>query len=471
MDTKRPISTKNSVSAALVGVLSASALFVGWFSASQLGEAAADRKLRPVARALVSNGSFEHGLRTWAGHRARLKVVRGGVAGRQAVRVSAPARGSSFSIYHWPVVATHANHLYTARAAVRGGTRPGRVCLLVREYARSKAVGSARECLTVGGAWNNVVVRYVASATGNRLAVSLYASGLDETRSFFADAIRLRETTTASRDVARNCRPRKKCPSSETAPSVTAPTTTTTTTSTTTPPASGTTTTAGPSTATLFETLPPGSTLRSGSECAGLVRRSVWEPRPMNATSNATRGAKLPQPTGWYHPSEWALTSRVDGNFTGTTDEIIQWAACKWGFSENLVRAIAVTESWWNHRDTKGDAGHSVGLLQIKCAYEGDPHRRAWPHCLDSTAFNVDYGLSYIRNAFEGNFSYWWPSDPAWQAVKGDIWLAVGAYYWPGNRQAMLDYAAKVRGHVEKAPWRSDPSFYNYYTQAGAWSL
>ena len=33
---------------------------------------------------------------------------------------------------------------------------------------------------------------------------------------------------------------------------------------------------------------------------------------------------------------------RITGNFTGTTDEIIQWAACKWGWSDNVVRAQAV---------------------------------------------------------------------------------------------------------------------------------
>ena len=45
--------------------------------------------------------------------------------------------------------------------------------------------------------------------------------------------------------------------------------------------------------------------------------------------------------------SLYSYVSRVDGNFTGTTDEILQWGACKWGFDEDLVRAIAATETWW----------------------------------------------------------------------------------------------------------------------------
>ena len=42
----------------------------------------------------------------------------------------------------------------------------------------------------------------------------------------------------------------------------------------------------------------------------------------------------------------------MDGQFTGTTDEIFQWAACKWGLPDNLVRAIAVRESTWYQYET-----------------------------------------------------------------------------------------------------------------------
>ena len=32
------------------------------------------------------------------------------------------------------------------------------------------------------------------------------------------------------------------------------------------------------------------------------------------------------------------IAARVTGNFTGTTDMILQWAACKWGIDEDIVR-------------------------------------------------------------------------------------------------------------------------------------
>ncbi len=42
------------------------------------------------------------------------------------------------------------------------------------------------------------------------------------------------------------------------------------------------------------------------------------------------------------------LTAHVTGGFSGTTDEILQWAAHKWGIPEDVIRAAAVTESNWN---------------------------------------------------------------------------------------------------------------------------
>ena len=68
--------------------------------------------------------------------------------------------------------------------------------------------------------------------------------------------------------------------------------------------------------------------------CAGCPRTG-----PTNATYNATRGTTA----NTAYP-------RVTGNFTGTTDEILQWAACKWGIDEDLVRAQVAIESWWDQR-------------------------------------------------------------------------------------------------------------------------
>jgi hypothetical protein len=100
------------------------------------------------------------------------------------------------------------------------------------------------------------------------------------------------------------------------------------------------------------------SSLPSDAECAAQVHYSTWEPRPENSQQNnstpapgamAASFSSRPRNEGGSYNSLWDtwLLHRVDGQFTGTTDQIFQWAACKWGLPDNLVRATAVEESTW----------------------------------------------------------------------------------------------------------------------------
>src|SRR5438874_6735071 len=105
------------------------------------------------------------------------------------------------------------------------------------------------------------------------------------------------------------------------------------------------------------------SSLPSDAQCAAQVRYSTWEPRPQNAQQNNTRpapgamaaafAARPRNQGGSYNPlwDSWLLR-RVDGQFTGTTDEIFQWAACKWGLPDDVLRAVAVRESTWYQYET-----------------------------------------------------------------------------------------------------------------------
>ena len=140
-----------------------------------------------------------------------------------------------------------------------------------------------------------------------------------------------------------------------------APTTTTTSTTTTTqaPP---TTTTAPPS--GRFDLLPPGAALPTSTQCASRVRRAPevrqvnQRPNQFGDIPNQTRGVA----GAWSDadPAKAPFTARVDGNFVGTTDEIIQWAACKWGVDEDYVRAQLVAESYWDQVNSLGDWGTSA---------------------------------------------------------------------------------------------------------------
>lgn len=237
----------------------------------------------------------------------------------------------------------------------------------------------------------------------------------------------------------------------------------------------------GPANAdTYFATLPPGSALPSGGTCAALVK-----PRPenkgVNLTYNATPGNQgiAPDffPIGSGDPrANTEIGVRVDGNFTGTTDEILQWAACKWGIDEDMVRAQAAIESWW-HQDALGDwtsdptrcaPGHglgvdgqpgfcpeSFGILQNRYPYE----QSAWPGIYDSTAFNADLTYAIWRACFEGY--EWWLNDveQGWPYSAGDAWGCFGRWYagrW--HTPAAETYIAHVQDYLTQRIWET-PNF------------
>src|SRR5205814_972758 len=113
--------------------------------------------------------------------------------------------------------------------------------------------------------------------------------------------------------------------------------------------ASATVTVSAPAAAAFFSTLPPGSALPSEAYCAGNVTSSLWEPRPDNNTANHTTGSNV-----GIRGMPSSINTRISGNFTGTTNQILQWSACKWGIDEDIVRAQAVEESNW-HQNAQGD--------------------------------------------------------------------------------------------------------------------
>lgn len=251
--------------------------------------------------------------------------------------------------------------------------------------------------------------------------------------------------------------------SSSTASSTTValPTTTVRTTSTT-------STTAPPS---HFSTLPPGSPLPSDATCASEVRRAA-ETKSGNATYNSTRGVQK-NLTGPY-----PTFARVDGNYTGTTDEILQWVACKWGIDEDVVRAQAAVESWWNQTSLgdwstdpsrcapaypigidaaahPGQCPESVGILQVRYPYWSN----GFPEAETSTAYNADYAYAEWRACFEGEQSWLNTVDRVGTYGPGDLWGCIGVWYsgrW--YTTAATGYISAVQGDLAQKVW-AQPSF------------
>jgi len=263
---------------------------------------------------------------------------------------------------------------------------------------------------------------------------------------------------------------------------------------------------------------PPGNPtgLPDNGVCAGRVHLSTWEPRPDNAYPNS----QMPDPTavhdafaarprdqgGTYDPrwDSWLLP-RVDGQYAGTTDEIFQWAACKWGLRDNLLRAIAVRESTWYQYEVYpsgrcvwdfgcGDAfsGPSAasrtycdGIAAFGYDYQADfgpglcpktfsitgimswddPAWQApyppyagnqngtFPFSRNSTAFAEDYVGSYLRGCFEG-WVRWLADTGTGTYAAGDLWGCVGSWYsgdW--HSTAANAYISKVKRSMKNRPW------------------
>jgi hypothetical protein len=184
-----------------------------------------------------------------------------------------------------------------------------------------------------------------------------------------------------------------------------------------------------------FELVPVGAPLPTEEECAELVRRGVPEVRSQNVPYNET---------AWGVPNE--RYPRATGNFTGTTDEILQWAACKWGIDEDVLRAQAVKESYWDQRNLgdwttaevacipghplgadgrEGECPESVGILQVRSQY----HFEAIEGAEVSTAYNVDYTMAVWRTCFEGGYPWFNDFERGGEYAAGDMWGCVGSWF------------------------------------------
>jgi autotransporter family porin len=228
---------------------------------------------------------------------------------------------------------------------------------------------------------------------------------------------------------------------------------------------------------------------QSDLEAASRVLRKDWEPRPDNTPFNQTvptpdqlRQIEVPK---YMDARGRAVLKAVTGRFTGTTDEILQWGAYKWGFDPDLVRASAVDESHWR-QNTIGDIGNgvSLGIMQIKSRYYLGtcPQSPQFPSVVDptsaqsiqhylasetsclsyhSTAFAVDYRLAYFRACMNKSITYLFDHEPIsghsrYADASGDELLLgclgswYSGYFWDVDS---LDYIQRVlRLHARK-PW------------------
>jgi hypothetical protein len=164
------------------------------------------------------------------------------------------------------------------------------------------------------------------------------------------------------------------------------------------------------------------------------------------------------------------LVAYVTGGYSGTTDQILQWAAHKWGIPEDVVRAVAVNESNW-HMSALGDlrtvadptqypaqsliAGtsdvyQSLGIIQIKWSPSGQ-NMGTEPLRWKSTAFNVDYWASVVRYYYDGLCTWCGAGYTA-----GQDWASIGAWFNPSPWiTGSTSYVDSAKAHMAQKPWTS----------------
>jgi hypothetical protein len=225
-----------------------------------------------------------------------------------------------------------------------------------------------------------------------------------------------------------------------------------------------------------FTTLGAGAALPSGAQCATWVRaKPTAENKGGNRQANQTVGHRIDAAQFSIDDPRAVqrIAPRIDGNFTGSTRDVLRWAACKWGFDENVVFAQAAVESWWR-QNTKGDwtgnaancaPGHglgadgtpgqcpeSFGIVQTRYPYM----KWAWPGIGQSTAMVADVGYAIMRGCFEGYEGWLNTVERGRQYAAGDLDGCLGRYFSGRWHTAAGDqYLAKVQGYQQQRIWET----------------
>jgi hypothetical protein len=241
------------------------------------------------------------------------------------------------------------------------------------------------------------------------------------------------------------------------------------------------------------------------SAAAALVTHQP-EVRPFNASSYKITGVTYPAPN-YYVPNSTELQAflsaknsnnqtpvqanpyyqyvdGLDGLTNPSTDDLVQWAAHKWGIPEDWLRAQYVQETSWNQfglgdqaTETSSDyaqypvqarvAGsstdvfESMGISQIKWRPNGTVGAGSEPLRWKSTAFNMDVQAANVRFYYDDPNSLrtaW--GDPSY--VRCQQWNSVGAWFepYPWNNSGQQTYASQVQTHLNNRDWTTT-SFIN----------
>jgi hypothetical protein len=165
-----------------------------------------------------------------------------------------------------------------------------------------------------------------------------------------------------------------------------------------------------------------------------------------------------------------------DGISRPSTDDLIQWAAHKWGIPEDWLRAQYVVESYWNGFELGDEVavspawyrrypvqarvpgGHevyeSMGLAEVKWIADNSVGAGTEPLRWESTAFDIDYEAAMVRLYFDnpdGARSSW----PDRTYAPCQTWNSIGGWFepYPWRNGGQETYIAKVKRVLGERVW------------------
>jgi hypothetical protein len=237
----------------------------------------------------------------------------------------------------------------------------------------------------------------------------------------------------------------------------------------------------------------------SDAEAAALITLEP-ETRPYNARPYTIWGKPYPAVNDYvptdaqirsYRDSRTSLGERLlhfnpyvryvdgrDGMRRPSTDDLIQWAAHKWGIPENWLRAEYVVESYWNQfqlgDDTRvsprwydlypdqsriphtSNVYQSLGIAQVRWTPNGSLGPGTEPLRWESTAFNLDEQAARLRFYYDnpsGARSSW--GDQTYAPCEK--WRSIGGWYrpYPWGNAAQASYIGAVRTALNGRDWAS----------------
>jgi O-antigen ligase len=258
---------------------------------------------------------------------------------------------------------------------------------------------------------------------------------------------------------------------------------------------------------THFRTLPIGAVLPTGEQCAAMIPASsetIPGNEPFNQTIATPSQLRTFAALGYTFErlSSYAQFARISGNYTGSTDMMMRWAACKYGIDEDVVRGQAWQESgWWqwqtgDRRSTPSQCVQgsfsslwsgpivlvnrnvvscpnccwtSWSAWQTKVFYEW----KTWPMIKDSTSFAADYRYAETRACMEGAFAPYFSGRhpfaphntystdldnyrraPSGTNLDAILWGCIGMHYtgdWYDS--GAVEYISDVKGNIMHRRW------------------